>query len=114
MTTASFEHIGYGFEATISGHAGQNPGGPDIVCAACSILAYTMLESILAIEEKGGLEEFSSSMDEEAGHYHIKLLARSWAHDEVEKIIDTISVGFALLQHKYPANVSLCMRSGEK
>lgn len=115
MTTAHFEQTDSTFEVTISGHAGYETGKPDIVCAACSMLAYTLLESILAIEDMGGLAQFNSKMEQEAGYYHITLTAYTSMVHTVEIIMSTISTGFALLQHTYPANVKLkIVRSGEK
>lgn len=47
MTTVDYEHNKNTFELKVMGHAGYNPGGPDIVCAACSTLVYALWDSML-------------------------------------------------------------------
>lgn len=114
MTIANFERRGNMFRASICGHANFNHNGPDIVCSACSILAYTLVESLLAIEEGGGFHALSSDMDEKAGSYYVELTARQRILREVEIIFETISIGFALLEKNFPENVKIHLRSGEK
>lgn len=115
MTVAIFQQKGdHGMEIVIKGHAGFNPQGLDIVCAACSVLAYTLLERLMQIDDEGGLTAFSSSICEDVGECVISFQGKQWAHCGIKATIDTIITGFALLQKKYPDFVKLYVRSGEK
>lgn len=103
MTTASFKHKGNMFEVLITGHAGYNTSGPDIVCAACSALACTLLQCILALEDEGAARELHT--DEKDGTLYVNITAQDWARERTEATIGVISSGFALLGDKYPENV---------
>lgn len=104
MTTARLYKDGNDYVADISGHAGYSVDGPDIVCAACSTLTYTLLQSC-----------FSASCDfdyrTDDGSFFI--CVRNGG-DRVATIFDTISQGFALLASKYPDNVALHTDAGER
>ena len=87
MTTARLYKDGNDYVADISGHAGYSVDRPDIVCAACSTLTYTLLQSC-----------FSASCDfdyrTDDGSFFI--CVRNGG-DRVATIFDTINQGFALL-----------------
>lgn len=104
MTTARLYKDGNDYVADISGHAGYSVDCPDIVCAACSTLTYTLLQSC-----------FSASCDfdyrTDDGSFFI--CVRNGG-DRVATIFDTISQGFALLASKYPDNVALHTDAGER
>ena len=104
MTTARLYKDGNDYVADISGHAGYSVDCPDIVCAACSTLTYTLLQSC-----------FSASCDfdywTDDGSFFI--CVRNGG-DRVATIFDTISQGFALLASKYPGNVALHTDAGER
>ena len=104
MTTARLYKDGNDYVADISGHAGYSVDRPDIVCAACSTLTYTLLQSC-----------FSASCDfdyrTDDGSFFI--CVRNGG-DRVATIFDTISQGFALLASKDPDNVALHTDAGER
>ena len=84
----------------IDGHSGYNPGN-DIVCASCSILTYTLLNSLANI----ATEEMDTKEYDGGFVIGVKGTCDSWT--TVKTIIETIMLGFDLLQEQYPANVSV-------
>lgn len=71
---------------TVTGHALYAPKGGDIVCAAASILAYTLIKSGCAMEELGcGMRITGGKKDREA----FRLIAG----------------GYELLAEGYPENI---------
>lgn len=68
----------------LSGHAGYAPSGSDIVCAAASILAYTLAEGGAEIEERSD------------GGMYITGNRRG---------MELIAGGYRLLAENYPKNV---------
>ena len=109
MTTAKFSESDNKFSAHIEGHAGYSHCGPDIVCSACSILAYTMLQSILST---GGecIKELSYGDDPDNGTFMLDIVAPSEGEAEkIRTIYKVIASGFALLADQYPQNVNLCV-----
>ena len=104
MTTARLYKDGNDYVADISGHAGYSVDGPDIVCAACSTLTYTLLQSCFTT----GCD-FNYRTDD--GSFFMRI---SNGGDKVAAIFDTISQGFALLAAKYPDNVALHTDAGDR
>lgn len=84
----------------IDGHSGYNPGN-DIVCASCSILTYTLLNALANMDT----EEFDTK--EYDGGFVIGVNGTRETWPEVKIVIETIMLGYELLQEQYPANVSV-------
>lgn len=114
MTHVSITEKGNKFAVYIEGHAGYNLAGPDIVCAACSTLAYTLLQSILSLDVAGGINELSYGENKETGSFYIELYADDKAIEQIRVIFQVIEAGYALLANEYPKNVKLYSTSGEK
>jgi uncharacterized protein YsxB (DUF464 family) len=111
MTIATFSRRGQTFSVSILGHAGYGAGGPDIVCAACSILSYTLLQCVLSLEDEGALKELQT--EEIDGNITIGLTSYAWAKEKTETVSSVIEAGFALLAQKYPEHVKI-INDGEK
>lgn len=84
----------------IDGHSGYNPGN-DIVCASCSILTYTLLNALANMDT----EEFDTKEYDGGFVISVKGTRESWP--TVKTTIETIMLGYELLQEQYPANVSV-------
>ena len=56
MVKVTFTEIGNILSLLIEGHAGQADAGKDIVCASCSILAYTVAKIVKDAFGHGDLE----------------------------------------------------------
>lgn len=89
-------------ELTVDGHANFAKTGEDIVCAAISILVYT-LGACLSEEY---LDE-TIEMEIGVGRSRIKCVPKEEYIGNVDLIYATIITGFELLAKVYPANVKL-------
>lgn len=81
---------------TVCGHAEYAEAGQDIVCAAASILVYTLAERLKAMDSLDHAE-FRD------GFASVGATARSNA----EAALETIACGFALLAKNYPNNIDV-------
>jgi len=96
MTRVKIKEAEHGYEIDIAGHADYCPGA-DIVCAAASMLAYTLIRRLR--ELPGGAE-----IDCAAGSVHIATRGKG---EKVKETVETILAGYKLLAEKYPENVGV-------
>lgn len=84
---------------SIHGHALVNPGN-DPVCAALSVLTYTMIGNLDKLEEAGKIRDLIVDIDD--GHVIVSFtdLKKKW-----KGVWDVLSVGYRLLADEYPDNV---------
>lgn len=94
----------------MNGHAGSAPAGHDLVCAAASILCYTLAAQAGKLSADGKLRA-KPRVDLADGHAAIAIRPRGAAEREARAIWGTVAVGLLLLQREYPG----CIRvdSGE-
>lgn len=92
-------------ELTVDGHAEYAKAGEDIVCAAISILVYTLGGCLSEEYLKEPLE-----MQLDKGHSRIKCVPKEEYLGNVDLIFATIITGFQLLAHVYKENVTLKVR----
>lgn len=114
MTTATFKLSGNELEVDISGHSLFSRNGPDIVCASCSTLAYTLCQAVSALHAEGAMDSLSCRIDDRDGYFHIQGGISEAGRERIDETVRTIMGGYALLQKKYPENVKLEVISGEK
>ena len=88
------------FEYTATGHSGQATRGKDLVCAAVSILSYTLVESI----DKSLLEE-DPYIVLSPGTAVISLKAAKGKEGELRGVFSVIRNGFSLLDENFPKNI---------
>ncbi|HKM28928.1 MAG TPA: ribosomal-processing cysteine protease Prp [Anaerovoracaceae bacterium] len=100
MTTIRCENDRGKYTINIEGHSEYNPGN-DIVCASCSILTYTLLNALANMDT----EEFDTKEYDGGFVISVKGTRETW--QEVKTVIETIMLGYELLQEQYPANVSV-------
>lgn len=91
------------YELEITGHAGHGVKGKDIVCAAVSTLFYTLGQA-LAEDEEMLMEELV--FKDKEGHGYIKGVPEPMYLPDIERIYNTIFVGFKMLARQYPDNIS--------
>lgn len=96
MTTATFDLEQ--LSADIRGHSGY--GTPDIVCAGCSTLAFTLLQSCFAA---GGDIDWRT----DNGSFFMRI-SKTDDRERILAIFDTVIQGFKLLETEYPDNVKVC------
>ncbi|SHI65682.1 hypothetical protein SAMN02745751_00711 [Dethiosulfatibacter aminovorans DSM 17477] len=90
-----------GFEVT--GHAGYDDEGRDIVCAAVSILSYTVLNSLEVVAGINS-DDIDWSVDEKTGFMKI-LLQKTCLESNI--LFKTFETGIKLLLENYSQYISL-------
>lgn len=85
----------------MDGHAGSAPAGQDLVCAAASILCYTLAARAGTLYAEGKLRS-KPIVDLDSGHAAIAMRPRGPAQREAHAAWETIAVGLRLLQREYP------------
>ena len=90
----------------LSGHAGQAKKGEDIVCAAASILAYTVAQALQFMYEQGDLQKKPHIRLAE-GDTVIVAKPKAESYAEALHTFFVAQVGYHLLAHNYPQYVTL-------
>lgn len=90
----------------LSGHAGAGERGNDIVCAAASILTYTVAQALQFMYEEGGLRK-KPHISLNSGDSVIVAKPRDNTYAEALHIFFVAQVGYHLLAHHYPQYVTL-------
>lgn len=92
-----------GHSVRIRGHAGSGEAGHDLVCAAVSILAYTLASFVLNVEKDGAAD---STALLRSGEAEIACTPTKEKRGEVTRGMDALCEGFAILAEEFPANVT--------
>ena len=96
-------------QLTMRGHAGAGPKGQDLVCAACSILAYAFAQTALDLWQEGALQE-EPELDMAPGDSEIDMLPRD---KRAQEAVRGILSGYRLLAKNWPECVRfLCAEGG--
>ena len=90
----------------LSGHAGQAEKGHDIVCAATSILAYTVAQALQFMYEQGDLQK-KPHIKLEEGDTIIVAKPKADSYAEALHTFFVAQVGYHLMAHNYPQYVTL-------
>lgn len=90
----------------LTGHAGQAKKGQDIVCAAASILAYTVAQTLQFMYEEGGLQK-KPHLKLEEGDTIIVAKPKAESYAEALHTFFVAQVGYHLLSKNYPKYVEL-------
>ena len=100
MTTVKYDREDLAIE--IIGHSGCGKAGHDIVCAAVSILMWTLVDCVMAEEDYGArwIKKEETPLSAVRCYPDKRLEVRCRA------IMDTIANGYALLAAHYPQYVS--------
>lgn len=88
---------------TADGHAGFAEVGQDIVCAAVTILVYTLAAAVGNMDAAG--QARGSSVELGSGHAEIVCAASPRWHACAKMICDQICAGFDILRQMYPERV---------
>ena len=107
MVNVTFTESGKILSLRLEGHAGYADIGKDIVCASCSILAYTVAQFVMEAENKGDLAS-PPQIDLESGNTIISCEPNNEdAFLAIKYMYLFSTVGYALLAHNYPQYVRL-------
>lgn len=94
MTTVTFKKEEAGYKIVIEGHANYNPGN-DIVCAACSMLGYTL----------------DNTLSQKGITYHTQIsdgyMAIEINEERAMPYIEMALIGYITLEASYPENVKV-------
>lgn len=92
----------------VEGHAGQAEKGKDLVCAAASMLTYTLAQYLTYIHKRGGLQK-KPRISINDGDALIVAKPTKEYEGEVLNAYFVAEVGFSLLAENYPQYVELNM-----
>ena len=106
MVKVSFEQKDNKLTLKVEGHAGQAEIGKDIVCASCSILAYTVAQFVKEANDSGYLKS-SPTLKLESGDTYISCEPTEDILFEVQDAYLFAEKGYQLLAHNYPQYVEL-------
>lgn len=93
---------------TVTGHAGSAEPGKDLVCAAASMLAYTLAANVANMADNG--QVMQPLIKTEAGNAEICCVPRRDLKASVMLVFDSVCVGFALLAHDNPEYIKYEIR----
>jgi uncharacterized protein YsxB (DUF464 family) len=91
---------------TVEGHSGHGKKGSDIVCSACSILAYT-LAGIVESEKENDSFMKEPTIEMKDGKITIECEPKPAHYNEILHAFYVVETGYNLLKHNYPDNVEL-------
>ena len=85
---------------TISGHAMTADKGKDLVCAAASVLGFTLIACVADSEEK-----FLPVLTQKDGELRVACSPGRSFVTPCRRVMDTIFTGFEVLANEHPDNV---------
>lgn len=109
MTTAKFKTLPKSESITlkVEGHAGAAPKGEDIICAAASILSYTLAQTLSYMHSEGKLQKKPNIKINDTGEAVITAKPKPEWYEEALHSYFVAQVGFHLLAHNYPQHVAV-------
>ena len=89
------------YELEVKGHSGYGSAGTDIVCAAISILCFTLLNEVMEKQDKA----LNMSYQQKDGYFFLKFFNK---HDECLKaVFCAVCNGLQMVAEQYPKHVLL-------
>lgn len=106
MITVKFYEKGEGIAMTLKGHAQTAPYGKDLVCAAATMLAYTVAQAIQFMDEQGKLKK-KPKISIREGNVAIVATPKDEDYQEAFHAFWVAQCGAYVLAQNYPQNVKL-------
>ena len=94
------------FGLKMTGHAEYSEKGKDIVCASASMLAYTLAQNVLDLDESSFLEK-KPTITLKDGNAKVVCQPKGDQYYQCKYLYQIIMQGFHLLALNYPDNVSV-------
>lgn len=91
---------------SMEGHAGAAPKGQDIVCAAATMLMYTIAQAALDMGSRGELQR-PPSVKLDDGNACAAFWPKKEALEKGRLVLDVIRRGLEVLGKRYPENVAI-------
>ena len=88
----------------VSGHAGAEQLGKDIVCASVSMLTAMLAEMVLEAQDRGWLE-YEPECELQPGYSRIACVPKRKHKREIEYLFEGVCTGYEMLAQNYPGNV---------
>ena len=89
----------------IDGHAGAGVIGSDIVCAAISVLSFTLAEAVKEIEENTSALHLNIYTEDNGGYMSISCDPDCGHIEDCRIVFDTIAKGFDLIYEYFPGHL---------
>lgn len=106
MVKVTFEEKDCKLTLRLKGHSRQANIGQDIVCASCSILAYTVAQLVKVAEAQGDLRTVPK-IELNRGDAIISCEPVKEAYNGLSAAYMYAMTGYNLLAHNYPQHVEL-------
>ena len=102
MTEITVDKTGNEHRLLLKGHAGYGAAGQDIVCAGISTIAYTWINELQILEERG----MAYDVECDAADGELKICF-SGEKEELLTAYETIITGLLMLEENYPDYLSV-------
>ena len=100
MITVSFNMSNERSIISVEGHANYGKKGQDTVCAAVSILVFTLYRKLLDLQRKVFIHNFYHSI--EKGNCQLDFEVDEEYGSEVSSAVETVFGGFFILEENFP------------
>lgn len=91
---------------SMAGHAGAAPKGQDIVCAAATMLMYTIAQAAMDMGSRGELQR-PPTVKLDDGNAGVSFRPKEGAMEKGRLVLDVIRRGLEVLGKRYPENVAI-------
>lgn len=91
---------------SVQGHAGTAPFGQDLVCAAATMLCYTMAQTVCNMENDGWLAD-KPTISILSGEGDVIFTPKAEHRENAELCMDVIRNGYRVLESSYPDAVKI-------
>lgn len=86
----------------VEGHANSAPYGEDLICAAASVLLYTLAQNMMIVEEQGYVKGLNIVEKQGNGEVSYEESTDENAENIAFCIFDTIWNGYMVLEKNFP------------
>lgn len=90
---------------SVEGHANYGKSGEDTVCAAVSILVFTIYRKLLDLQRRGFIHNFYHCI--EKGNCQLDFAVDKQYDCEVRPAVETVVGGFFILEENFPDYVQM-------
>lgn len=105
MITVNSDRCTDRFIFTVEGHAEHGARGHDVVCAAASVLAFTLYRAVKLLDEEGEISVFNHSISK--GNAEFDFTVKEDALGKAVSVVDSIVEGYLLLEENFPECVQV-------